>query len=87
MFFNNFSVKFFAFVISVQCHPYMLFTFLDKSFACFFTSHAIQSLACGLWGDGCCFAKQITVVSAAVGLAFVQLRCFHERHGMQLKRS
>ena len=31
MFFNDFSVKFFAFVISVQCHPYMLFTFLIDS--------------------------------------------------------
>ena len=28
MFFNDFSVKFFAFVFSVLCHPYMLFTFL-----------------------------------------------------------
>ena len=42
------------------------------------------SFACGLWGDGSCFAKQIFVISAAVGLALVQLRCFHERHGMQL---
>ena len=50
-------------------------------------SQVMLSLACGLWGDGCCFAKQITVVSAAVGLALVQLRCFHERHGMQLNRS
>ena len=44
------------------------------------------SLACGLWGDGSCFAKQIFVVSAAVSLALVQLCCFHEWHGMQLNR-
>ena len=58
---------------------------IDKSIAYF--SQVMLSLACGLWGNGSCFAKQIFVVSAAVGLALVQLRCFHERHGMQLNRS
>ena len=45
-------------------------------------SRIMLSLACDLGGDGSYFAKQIAVVSAAVGLTLVQLPCIHVRHGL-----